>query len=94
MKNEIKNLLMRALETELKSEDVRTYLVNTLVDNLLKLEDGEEKAPQVQAEELLDDLEIGPILLSLANKNYSDEMKQLLAEWSSLALSIAKSHQL
>lgn len=39
MKNEIKDVLMRALETELKSEDVRTYLVNTLVDNLLKLED-------------------------------------------------------
>ncbi|UUM12432.1 helix-turn-helix domain-containing protein [Clostridiaceae bacterium HFYG-1003] len=39
MKNEIKDVLMRALETELKSEDVRTYLVNTLVDNLLKLEE-------------------------------------------------------
>ena len=49
MKNEIKDVLMRALETELKSEDVRTYLVDTLVDNLLKLE---EKAPQVQAEQL------------------------------------------
>lgn len=49
MKKEIKDLLMRALETELKAEDVRTYLVDTLVDNLLKLE---EKAPQVQAEEL------------------------------------------
>ena len=48
MKNEIKDVLMRALETELKSEDVRTYLVDTLVDNLLKLE---EKAPQVQAEQ-------------------------------------------
>ena len=48
MKNEIKDVLMRALETELKSEDVRTYLVDNLVDNLLKLE---EKAPQVQAEQ-------------------------------------------
>ena len=41
MKNEIKDVLMRALETELKSEDVRTYLVDTLVDNLLKLEEME-----------------------------------------------------
>jgi hypothetical protein len=41
MKNEIKDVLMRALETELKSEYVRTYLVDTLVDNLLKLEDEE-----------------------------------------------------
>ena len=39
MKNEIKDVLMRALETELKSEDVRTYLVDNLVDNLLKLEE-------------------------------------------------------
>lgn len=42
----------------------------------------------------LDDYEVGPKLLSLANRNYSPEMKKMLAEWSSKALSIAKSDQL
>jgi predicted component of type VI protein secretion system len=61
MKNEIKDVLMRALETELKSEYVRTYLVDTLVDNLLNLE---EKAPQVQAEELKKLVDLGIISLN------------------------------
>lgn len=38
----------------------------------------------------LDDYEVGPILLSLANKNYSPTMKRMLGEWSSAALTIAK----
>lgn len=42
----------------------------------------------------LDDYEVGPKLLSLANRNYSPEMKRMLVEWSSKALSIAKSDQL
>ena len=42
----------------------------------------------------LDDYEVGPKLLTLANRNYSPEMKRMLVEWSSKALSIAKSDQL
>ena len=61
MKSEIKDVLMRALETELKSDDVRTYLVDTLVDNLLKLED---EAPQVQAEQLKKLVDLGIISLN------------------------------
>ena len=73
-----------------KEDPTELQLLKIRVQNLEKQIAEMKRAPQVQAEELLDDLEIGPILLSLANKNYSDEMKQLLAEWSSAALCAAK----
>lgn len=45
LREEIKNLLLGALDKELKVEgvEIRTYLIETLVENLLKLEDSEEK---------------------------------------------------
>lgn len=45
LREEIEYLLLGALDKELKveGEEIRTYLIETLVENLLKLEDSEEK---------------------------------------------------
>lgn len=88
--NSPEQILTDALAKELQTpgDDIRTYLIDSLVDNLCKIQAGSVKAPHG-----LDDMEVGPTLLSLANKGYSPEMKQMLTEWSSAALSIAKKRE-